>query len=87
MMVRTYRRSSEYIMANTNEAYNNSTQTELSLSEQRVFEYWRHVVGNEATALELARLAYHDGGRRYYARKAAVLGVSLTVAMTAGRGQ
>jgi hypothetical protein len=74
-------------MANTNEAYNNSTQTELSLSEQRVYEYWRHVVGNEATALELARLAYHNGGRAYTKRKAAVLGVSVCVAMTAGRGQ
>jgi hypothetical protein len=60
---------------------------ELTLSEQRVFEYWRHIVGNDATALELARLAYHNGGRAYTRRKAAVLGVSVCVAMTAGRGQ
>lgn len=72
-------------MANINETAH-FEMVELTLSEKRVFEYWKHIIG-DATALELARLAYHDGGRRYIERKAAVLGVSVCVAMTAGRGQ
>lgn len=75
-------------MANTetiNLAY--QERVELTISERRVFEYWRHVVGNDDTALELARLAYCDGGRAYVERKAAILGVSVCMAMTAGRGQ